>query len=90
MPQLLTNIKAQQQIDYYGSFNDIINWTISRQPKIICVGMRAKISAEGCDNSCVVGCDEGCIVGQLCPIEVWDDGCIEGCEMGCIDGVPEY
>jgi hypothetical protein len=34
MPQLLTNIKAQQRIDDYGSFNDIMNLTIRRQSKI--------------------------------------------------------
>jgi hypothetical protein len=34
MPQLLTNIKAHQQIDDYGSFNDIMNLTISRLSKI--------------------------------------------------------
>jgi hypothetical protein len=34
MPQLLTNIKAQQRIDDYGSFNDIMNLTVSRQSKI--------------------------------------------------------
>jgi hypothetical protein len=27
MPHLLTNIKAQQRIDDYGSFNDIINFS---------------------------------------------------------------
>jgi hypothetical protein len=43
MPQLLTNIKAQQQIDDYGSFNDIMNLTISRQSKMMRKELRVKI-----------------------------------------------
>jgi hypothetical protein len=54
MPQLLTNIKAQQWIDDYGSFNDVMNLTISRQSKIIYVELRVNIPV-------------GCVVAQ--PIE---------------------
>jgi hypothetical protein len=53
MPQLLTNIKAQQQIDDYGTFkqqiddygtfNDIMNLTISRQSKILSIELRVNI-----------------------------------------------
>ena len=43
MPQLLTNIKAQQQIDGYGSFNAITNTTISRQSKMMIYELRVQI-----------------------------------------------
>jgi hypothetical protein len=40
MPQLLTNIIAQQQIDDYGSFIDIMNLTVSRQSRMMNVEFR--------------------------------------------------
>jgi hypothetical protein len=43
MPLLLTNIKAHQRIDDYGSFNDIMNVTMSRHSKIISVELRMNI-----------------------------------------------
>jgi hypothetical protein len=70
MPHLLTNIKAQQRIDDYGSFNDVMNLTISRQSMIIYVELRVKIPV-GCVVGqwvgVVVGCDVGGGLGQ--PIE---------------------
>jgi hypothetical protein len=62
MPHLLTNIKAQQRIDDYGSFNDIMNLTISRQSKIIYVELRVKIPV-GCVVGKWVGVAVGCGVG---------------------------
>jgi hypothetical protein len=67
-----TDIKAQYRIDDYGSFNDIINLTltISRQSKILSIELRVKI-AVGVVVGVVVGvadgCDVGCVVAQ--PIE---------------------
>jgi hypothetical protein len=45
MPQLLTNIKAQQRFDDYGSFNDVMNVTLtrSRQSKIMSIELRLNI-----------------------------------------------
>jgi hypothetical protein len=45
MPQLLTNIKAQQRIDEYGRSNDIMNLTltISRQSEIMSIELRVNI-----------------------------------------------
>jgi hypothetical protein len=62
MPQWLTNIKAQQRIDDYGSFNDIMNLTISRQSKIICVELRLNIPV-GVVVDDVIGVVDGCDVG---------------------------
>jgi hypothetical protein len=43
--QFLTHIIAQQQIDDYGSFNDIMHLTltISRQSKIMSIELRVNI-----------------------------------------------
>jgi hypothetical protein len=64
MPQLLTNIKAQQRIDDYGSFNDIMNLalTTNRQSEIICVELRVTIPV-GVVVGVVVGVLDGCDVG---------------------------
>jgi hypothetical protein len=64
MPQLLTDIKAQQQIDDYGSFNDIMNLTltISRQSKIMSIELRVKI-AVGVVVGVVVEVADGCDIG---------------------------
>jgi hypothetical protein len=68
MPHLLTNIKAQQRIDDCGSFNDIMNLTltISRQSEIICVELRVTIPV-GVVVGVLDGCDVGGGLGQ--PIE---------------------
>jgi hypothetical protein len=49
MPQWLTNIKAQQRIDDYGRFNDIMNLTltINRQSKIMSIELRVNIPVRG-------------------------------------------
>jgi hypothetical protein len=61
MPQLLTNIKAHQQIDGYGSFNDIMNLTISRQSKIMSIELSVKIPVGFVD----LGAFDGLRVGGL-------------------------
>jgi hypothetical protein len=64
MSQMLTNIKAQQRIDDYGSFNDIMNLTltISRQSEIIYVELIVTIPV-GVVVGVVVGVLDGCDVG---------------------------
>jgi hypothetical protein len=65
MPQLLTNIKAQQRIDDYDdSFNEIMNLilTISRQSKIMSIEVRVNIPV-GVVVGVVVRVADGCDVG---------------------------
>jgi hypothetical protein len=62
MTQLLTNVKAQQRIDDYGSFNNIMNLTISTHYKIMCVELRVNIPV-GVVVGVVVGVADGCDVG---------------------------
>jgi hypothetical protein len=62
MPQLLTNIKTQQRIDDYGSFNDIMSLTISRHSEMIGIELRVNIPV-GVAVGLVVGNSVGTAVG---------------------------
>jgi hypothetical protein len=54
--------QAQQRIDDYGSFDDIMTLTIRRQSKIISVELRVNIPV-GVVVGVVVGIEDGTAVG---------------------------